>query len=169
MKFSKIKDNDIANGLGVNMSLWTQGCPHHCKGCFNGETWDFESGKEFKDEDLDYILKNINKNNVQRDLSILGGEPLCPENVDEVIKVCEKFKEKFPNKKIYMWTGYVVEYFTERQKEVLKYLDVLVDGPFQQENRNLSLVMRGSSNQRVIDVKKSLDEKQIVLFEVNKI
>lgn len=169
MKFSKIKDNDIANGLGVNMSLWTQGCPHHCKGCFNGETWDFESGKEFKDEDLDYILKNINKNNVQRDLSILGGEPLCPENVDEVIKVCEKFKEKFPNKKIYMWTGYVVEDFTERQKEVLKYLDVLVDGPFQQENRNLSLVMRGSSNQRVIDVKKSLDEKQIVLFEVNKI
>lgn len=169
MKFSKIKDNDIANGLGINMSLWTQGCPHHCKGCFNGETWDFESGKEFKDEDLDYILKNINKNNVQRDLSILGGEPLCPENVDGVIKVCEKFKGNFPNKKIYMWTGYVVEDFTERQKEVLKYLDVLVDGPFQQENRNLSLAMRGSSNQRVIDVKKSLDENEIVLFEVNKI
>ena len=141
MKFSKIKDNDIANGIGITMSLWTQGCPHHCKGCFNGETWDFNSGKEFKKENLDYILENINKNSVQRDLSILGGEPLCPENVDGV------------------------DDFTERQKEVLKYLDVLVDGPFQQENRNLSLTMRGSSNQRVIDVKKSLAEEKIVLVE----
>ena len=130
MKFSKIKDNDIANGIGITMSLWTQGCPHHCKGCFNGETWDFNSGKEFKKENLDYILENINKNSVQRDLSILGGEPLCPENVDGVIEVCKRFKEEFPNKKIYMWTGYTVDDFTERQKEVLKYLDVLVDGPF---------------------------------------
>ncbi|MFR4670381.1 MAG: anaerobic ribonucleoside-triphosphate reductase activating protein [Intestinibacter bartlettii] len=166
MKFSKIKDNDIANGIGITMSLWTQGCPHHCKGCFNGETWDFESGKVFTEDDLDYIMKNINKNSVQRDLSILGGEPLCPENVDGVIEVCEKFKAKFPSKKISMWTGYIVEDFTEKQKEVLKYLDVLVDGPFQQENRNLSLAMRGSSNQRVIDVKKSLTENKIVLFEV---
>lgn len=169
MKFSKIKDNDIANGLGVNMSLWTQGCPHHCKGCFNAETWDFESGEEFKDENLEYILKNINKNNVQRDLSILGGEPLCPENVNGIIKVCKKFKEEFPNKKIYMWTGYTVENFTETQKIVLKYIDVLVDGPFQQENRNLSLAMRGSSNQRVIDIKKSLKQNKIVLFEAKKI
>ena len=165
MKFSKIKDNDIANGIGITMSLWTQGCPHHCKGCFNGETWDFNSGKEFKKENLDYILENINKNSVQRDLSILGGEPLCPENVDGVIEVCKRFKEEFPNKKIYMWTGYTVDDFTERQKAVLKYLDVLVDGPFQQENRNLSLTMRGSSNQRVIDVKKSLAEEKIVLVE----
>ena len=87
------------------------------------------------------------------------------ENVDGVIEVCKRFKEEFPNKKIYMWTGYTVDDFTERQKEVLKYLDVLVDGPFQQENRNLSLTMRGSSNQRVIDVKKSLAEEKIVLVE----
>ena len=117
MKFSKIKDNDIANGLGITMSLWTQGCPHHCKCCFNGETWDFESGKVFTEDDLDYIMKNINKNSVQRDLSILGGEPLCPENVDGVIEVCEKFKAKFPSKKISMWTGYIVEDFTEKQKD----------------------------------------------------
>lgn len=164
MRFSKIKDNDIANGLGVTMSLWTQGCPHHCKGCFNGETWDFDAGEEFEDSDLEYILENINKNNVHRDLSILGGEPLCPENVDGVIEVCKIFKEKFPEKKIYLWTGYVVEQFNEKQRNVLNYIDVLVDGPFVQAKRNLSLMMRGSSNQRVIDVKKSLDENKIVLF-----
>ena len=166
MRFSKIKDNDIANGLGVTMSLWTQGCPHHCKGCFNGETWDFDAGEEFEDSDLEYILENINKNNVHRDLSILGGEPLCPENVDGVIEVCKIFKEKFPEKKIYLWTGYVVEGFNQKQREVLNYIDVLVDGPFVQDKRNLSLMMRGSSNQRVIDVKKSIDENKIVLFEV---
>ena len=122
MRFSKIKDNDIANGLGVTMSLWTQGCPHHCKGCFNGETWDFDAGEEFEDSDLEYILENINKNNVHRDLSILGGEPLCPENVDGVIEVCKIFKEKFPEKKIYLWTGYVVEQFNEKQRNVLNYI-----------------------------------------------
>ena len=164
MRFSKIMDNDIANGLGVTMSLWTQGCPHHCKGCFNGETWDFDAGEEFEDSDLEYILENINKNNVHRDLSILGGEPLCPENVDGVINVCKTFKKKYPNKKIYLWTGYVVDDFDEKQRDVLNYIDVLVDGPFVQEKRNLSLVMRGSSNQRVIDVKKSLEQNKIILF-----
>ena len=164
MRFSKIKDNDIANGLGVTMSLWTQGCPHHCKGCFNGETWDFNTGEEFKDSDLEYIFSNINKNNVKRDLSILGGEPLGPENVDGVINVCKTFKKKYPNKKIYLWTGYVVDDFDEKQRDVLNYIDVLVDGPFVQEKRNLSLVMRGSSNQRVIDVKKSLEQNKIILF-----
>ena len=161
MRFSKKKDNDIANGLGVTMSLWTQGCPHHCKGCFNGETWDFDAGEEFEDSDLQYIIENINKNNVHRDLSILGGEPLCPENVDGVIEVCKIFKEKFPEKKIYLWTGYVVEQFNEKQKDALNYIDVLVDGPFVQDKRNLSLMMRGSSNQRVIDVKKSLEQNKI--------
>lgn len=165
MRFSKIKDNDIANGLGVNMSLWTQGCPHHCKGCFNGETWSFDDGKEFTQSDLDYMIENINKNNVERDLSILGGEPLCPENIDGVLEVCKTFKDRFPEKKIYVWTGYVVENFNQKQKEILNYIDVLVDGPFVQDKRNLSLMMRGSSNQRVIDVKKSLIENKIVLFE----
>ena len=166
MKFSKIKDNDIANGLGINMSLWTQGCPHRCKGCFNGETWSFEDGKEFEESNLDYMLENINKNNVERDLSILGGEPLCPENVDGVIEVCKTFKDRFPEKKIYVWTGYVVENFDQKQREILNYIDVLVDGPFVQDKRDLSLTMRGSSNQRVIDVKKSLTENKIVLFEI---
>ena len=109
MKFSKIKDNDIANGLGITMSLWTQGCPHHCKGCFNGETWDFESGKVFTEDDLDYIMKNINKNSVQRDLSILGGEPLCPENTFLTHLVIQTAKETIPDLKVYLWTGYLYE------------------------------------------------------------
>ncbi|MGL5316662.1 MAG: 4Fe-4S cluster-binding domain-containing protein, partial [Peptostreptococcaceae bacterium] len=104
MRFSKIKDNDIANGEGIVMSLWTQGCPHHCKGCFNMETWDFDGGKEFTEEDKYYILQNIDKNNIKRNLSILGGEPLCPENVQGVIKLCKDFKEIYPEKLIYVWT-----------------------------------------------------------------
>ena len=110
------------------------------------------------------MIENINKNNVERNLSILGGEPLCPENINGVINVCKTFKDRFPEKKIYVWTGYVVENFDQKQKEVLKYIDVLVDGPFVQEKRNLSLMMRGSSNQRVIDVQKSLVENKIVLL-----
>lgn len=153
MRFSKIKDNDIANGEGIVMSLWTQGCPHHCKGCFNMETWDFNGGKEFKEEDKDYILQNIDKNNIKRNLSILGGEPLCPENVQGVIELCKAFKEKYPEKFIYVWTGYVVEEFNEIQNSLLKYIDVLVDGKFEEANRNLSLKLRGSTNQRIIDVK----------------
>ena len=82
MRFSKIKQNDIANGMGIVMSLWTQGCPHHCKGCFNVETWDFNGGKEFTEEDKKYIIENIDKNNIKRNLSILGGEPLCPDNIE---------------------------------------------------------------------------------------
>lgn len=159
MRFSKIKDNDIANGEGIVMSLWTQGCPHHCKGCFNKDTWDFNGGKEFTEEDKDYILQNIDKNNIKRNLSILGGEPLCPENVQGVIEFCKVFKEKYPEKIIYVWTGYVVEEFNEVQNSLLKYIDVLVDGRFEEANRNLSLKLRGSTNQRIIDVKNGFNLK----------
>lgn len=153
MRFSKIKDNDIANGQGIVMSLWTQGCPHHCKGCFNPDTWDFNSGREFTKEDLNYIIENIDKNNIKRNLSILGGEPLCPQNVNGVIKVCKKFKDRYPNKKIYLWTGYILEELNVTQKKVLDYIDILVDGKFEEDKKDLSLVMRGSENQRIIKIK----------------
>ncbi len=166
MRFATIKDNDIANGLGVTMSFWTQGCPHHCKGCFNGETWDFNGGQEFTQEDLQYIIDNINKNNIDRDLSILGGEPLCPQNVEGVFNLCKEFKKHYPNKMIYLWSGYTLENFDESQKKVLKYIDVLIDGKFEENNRNLSLMLRGSSNQRVIDVKKTLLSNKIVFYEL---
>lgn len=167
MRYSQIKNNDIVNGKGIMMSLWTQGCPHYCKGCFNPETWNFNGGMEFTEEQEQYILDNINAYNVSRNLSILGGEPLCPQNVDGVISLCKKFKEKYPEKLIYIWTGYTVENFNETQKEVLKYIDVLVDGQFVKDLKNLSLKLRGSSNQRVIDVKKSLSENKIILINVD--
>lgn len=164
MKFIKIKDNDIANGVGVTMSLWTQGCPHHCKGCFNIETWDFNKGKEFTESDLKYIFDNINKNNIDRDLSILGGEPLCPQNLEGVINLCKEFKSVYPNKKIYLWTGYTLEEFNEIQKSILNHIDVIVDGKFIEEKRNLSLKFRGSTNQRVINVKETLKNNKITLM-----
>ena len=164
MKFIKIKDNDIANGVGITMSLWTQGCPHHCKGCFNMETWDFNKGKEFTELDLKYIFDNINKNDIHRDLSILGGEPLCPQNIEGVINLCKEFKKIYPNKKIYIWTGYTLEEFNDTQKSILKYIDVIVDGKFIEEKRNLSLKLRGSENQRVINVEETLKNKKIILI-----
>ncbi|WP_297133890.1 anaerobic ribonucleoside-triphosphate reductase activating protein [Terrisporobacter sp.] len=167
MKINRIKDNDIANGFGITMSIWTQGCPHHCKGCFNGETWSFEDGTEFTKDDLYYILDNINKHGIKRDLSILGGEPLCPENIDGVINLSKTFKEKYPEKKIYLWTGYVVEEFNEIQKKVFEYVDILVDGKFEQGKKKLSLTMRGSSNQRVIDVKKSIEKNKLILLDID--
>ena len=152
MRFSKIKDNDIANGEGIVMSLWTQGCPHHCKGCFNMETWDFYGGQEFKEEDKEYILQNIDKNNIKRNLSILGGEPLCEQNIQGVINLCKEFKDRYPEKMVYVWTGYVLEEFNEIQSLLLDYIDVLVDGKFELENKDLSLKLRGSTNQRIIDI-----------------
>ena len=139
MLYSIIKDNDIANGDGITMSLWTQGCPHRCKGCHNPQTWSFDNGKEFTDKELQYILDNIDKNNVNRNLSLLGGEPLCPPNVEGILNLCKKFKEKYPNKIIYLWTGYTVEEFNDVQKEVLKYIDILIDGRFILELRDLRL------------------------------
>lgn len=167
MRFSKIKDNDIANGLGITMSFWTQGCPHHCKGCFNKETWEYNSGKEFTDKDLNYILTNINKNNIKRDLSILGGEPLCPENIEGVMNLCKEFKRNYPEKIIYLWTGYTIENFDSIQRQILNYIDILVDGKFEEDKKNLSIKLRGSSNQRVIDVKSYLEKDMIVLYKLS--
>ena len=167
MKFSKIKDNDIANGLGITMSFWTQGCPHHCKGCFNKETWNFEDGEEFTQEDLKYIIENINKNNIKRDLSILGGEPLCPQNVEGVITLCKEFKRHYPEKLIYLWTGYTIENFDDIQKEILNYIDILIDGKFEEDRKNLSIKLRGSSNQRVIDVKRYLENDAVILYKLS--
>lgn len=167
MRYAKIKDNDVANGIGITMSVWTQGCPHHCEGCFNAETWNFEGGDEFTDENLKYVLENVDKNHVKRNLAVLGGEPLCPENIDGVLELCREFKNMYPNKKIYLWSGYVFEEFNEKQREILKYVDILIDGPFQLQSRNLSLTLRGSLNQRVIDVKKTLENNLLVLSSLN--
>ena len=159
MKISKIKDNDVANGLGISMSVWTQGCPHHCEGCFNKVTWSYDDGREFTNDDLNYIIKNINKDNVERNLSVLGGEPLCPENVEGVINLCKTIREIYPNKKIYVWTGYTYEEFNSTQKEIVKYVDVIIDGKFEKDKKDLSLMLRGSSNQRIIKITDMQHEK----------
>lgn len=153
MIFSKIKNNDIVNGIGITMSIWTQGCPHRCKGCFNKETWTFNEGNEFTNDDLNYIISNIDSFNVKRNLSILGGEPLCPENVEGVINLCREFKKVYPDKLIYLWTGYTIEEFNKLQKQVLEYVDFIIDGKFEEAKKNLNLKLRGSSNQRILDVK----------------
>lgn len=167
MRFSKIKNNDIANGIGITMSLWTQGCPHHCKGCFNEETWDFAGGKLFGEEDLQYILSNIDNFGIERNFAVLGGEPLAPSNVEGVIEVCRAVRERFPSKRIYVWTGYRIEDFNEIQLQILSYIDMLIDGPFDINKRNLSIMLRGSSNQRIIDVGSTLQKKKLVLSSLN--
>lgn len=167
MRIAKIKPNDIANGDGIVVSIYTQGCPHHCKGCHNPETWGFKGGRDFdKEKDLDYILESLDKNGVHRDLSILGGEPLCDENVDEVYALCRVVKKLRPNTKIYLWSGYTYEEIVERKCDLIfKEIDVLIDGKYDESLRNISLKMRGSENQRVIDVKKTLSQGKVVLIE----
>ena len=166
MRYNKIRKMDISDGPGVRVSIFMQGCTFNCKNCFNPETHDFNGGKEFTNSDLKYILDNINKNNIKRNLAILGGEPLCPQNVKGVIELCKQFKKVYPEKMIYLWTGYVVEDFDYTQMEIFKYVDVLVDGKFEEDKKNLSIMLRGSSNQRVIDVNKSLNNHDIVMYEV---
>lgn len=164
LRFSKIKDNDVANGVGITMSLWTQGCPHHCPECFNKETWNYKGGKEFTSDDMQYIIDNIDIHGISRNLSILGGEPLCPENIKGVLKICEEFKKRYPNKIIYVWTGYIFEDLNDIQNEVLEHIDVLIDGKFDINKKDLSLKLRGSSNQRIIDVQESLRLEKVVEY-----
>jgi anaerobic ribonucleoside-triphosphate reductase activating protein len=152
MRYAGIKPNDIVDGEGVCVSFWTQGCPHKCLGCHNPETWDFEGG--YEDEDyslLTLILKLINKNGVQRNLSILGGEPLCQQNIKFVEVLIKKAKEQYPDIKIFLWTGYSIDKIKSKEMDtILALTDVIVDGPFVLSKRDLTLKLRGSSNQRVL-------------------
>ena len=163
MRYNKIRKMDIADGPGVRVSIFMQGCAFNCKNCFNPETHDFKCGKEFSDETINRVLELCNNDNVEG-LSILGGEPMHPINIDGTTRLAKAFKEKFPNKTIWAWSGF--KFDTDlKGKEVLNYLDVLVDGQYVDELRNPKLKWRGSENQRVIDVKKSLSNNSIVTFE----
>lgn len=157
MKFADLKNNDIANGPGVNVSFWTQGCPHHCQGCHNPETWNFNGGKEFTPEILELLLQYLDANGVHRNLSILGGEPLCDENLFLTNLVITTVKSRRPNTKIYLWTGYLYENLLKstspQMKSILSNIDILIDGPYIDEQRDITLPMRGSKNQRIIKVK----------------
>lgn len=162
MKYRKIRKMDIADGPGVRVSIFFQGCDFHCKNCFNPETWSWDCGEEFNDEVIDKIL-DLAKFDYITGLSILGGEPMHPNNIMGTLKLAKAFKTRYPQKTIWAWSGY--KYEDILKPEVLKYLDVLVDGQYIDSKRDPRLKWCGSTNQRVIDVFKSLKENKIVILE----
>ena len=163
MRYNTIRKMDIANGPGVRVSIFMQGCAFHCENCFNKETWDFDKGEEFTDEVIDNVIE-LCKPSFIKGLSILGGEPWHPKNVDGTTKLVKRFKEVFPDKTIWSWSGYTFEDYLSKQ-DGIKYVDVVVDGRFVDSLKNPTLKFKGSSNQRVIDVVKSLEKKEVILYE----
>jgi len=160
MNYAKIKPVDVANGEGVRVSVFVSGCPHHCKGCFNAELWNYDAGEEFDFHTIHMILELCNHKHIAG-LSLLGGEPLAPENVQGLRDLCYLFKKYFPDKDIWCYTGYTWEEI--KQLHILKFIDVLVDGKFVQELKDPRLRFRGSSNQRIIDVRKSIESGCVFL------
>ncbi|MCH5249608.1 MAG: anaerobic ribonucleoside-triphosphate reductase activating protein [Lachnospiraceae bacterium] len=172
MYYSEIKECDIANGPGVRVTLFVSGCTHHCKGCFNEMTWDFEYGKHFGEEDIEKILKLLEPTYIEG-LTLLGGEPMEYRNQQGLLPLLRRVKKEYPNKTIWCYTGYlydedIIQDFCSKwdeTKEILGYLDVIVDGEFVEELKDISLQFRGSSNQRIIDVKKSKKAGKIILWQ----
>ena len=160
-RYNKIRKMDISNGPGVRVTIFMQGCPFHCHNCFNEETWDFDSGEVFSDEVITEVL-NLGGMSHIAGLSILGGEPMHPKTIDATLRLAKKFKEKYPDKTIWSWTGFTYEQI--KDNEVFNYIDVLVDGQYIDELKNPNLKWKGSSNQRVIDIKKTKENNEIVLY-----
>ena len=154
MQYAGIIPNDIAAGEGVNVSFFVQGCPIHCPGCHNPQTWDFDGGKEFTPDVLNHLISLLSANDVQRNLSIMGGEPLCTENLFLTALIVKTVREAYPGIKIYLWTGYTQEQLEKRHEQKLGYIldniDYLIDGPFVISERDITLAMRGSRNQKII-------------------
>ncbi len=173
MNYATIKKCDIANGEGVRVSLFVSGCTHHCKNCFNEVAWDFSYGEPFTAATEEEIFAELEHGYVNG-LSLLGGEPFEPQNQRALLPFVKRVREKFPKKNIWCYTGFVFDEKTgllkelakntECTAELIRNLDVLVDGPFVDELKDISLVFRGSSNQRVIDVQKTLQSGEIVLY-----
>jgi anaerobic ribonucleoside-triphosphate reductase activating protein len=162
MKYSQIRSLDIANGPGCRVSIFVSGCEHRCKGCFNPDTWNFDFGKEFTEDTLNSILELAKPDHISG-LSILGGEPLHPRNSAEVCRLARRFKEAYPEKDIWLWTGYQLEDIFENLVD--SEIDVVVDGKFVEELKDLRLKYRGSSNQRVIDLKEIICTGAIKVYE----
>lgn len=184
MRYSSMRNLDISNGEGVGVSLFVQGCPFHCKNCFNSDTWDFNGGKEWTEETKNKFMELINRPYIKR-VSFLGGECLAEQNLDEVLKLVQEIRISFPAKTIWLYTGFCwndimcsfaglqADYVVldkkdieawEKRKKIISNVDILVDGEYIDEQKDLSLRFRGSKNQRVIDVKQSLAQNKIVLY-----
>ncbi len=166
MRYAGIIKNDIAAGKGVNVTFFTQGCDRHCQGCQNPQTWDFDGGREFTAETLNEIVSALRANGVERNLSIMGGEPLVTENLFLTCLVVKTVREAYPDIEIYVWSGYTYEELQEKEKSeqkvkwILDNIDYLIDGPFVALQRDITLPMRGSSNQRILNMKEMRNGQQ---------
>ena len=173
MYYADIKKADVANGLGVRVSVFVSGCTHHCKNCFNEEAWDFHYGNEFTQKEIDKVIELMDHSYVAG-LSLLGGEPFEHINQQGLLPLVKIVKEKFPDKNIWCYTGFTFDKDViggmcnkwKETKELISYIDVVVDGKFEEDKKSLSIKFRGSTNQRIIDVKKSLKENKVVEYEV---
>lgn len=174
MNYADIKYVDVANGPGVRVSIFVSGCTHYCKGCFNQEAWDFNYGKPYTDETENEIIKYLSPKYI-RGLSLLGGDPLEPSNMEALVPLLRRIKREMPEKDIWCYTGCVFETdvlgrlwneygFT---KDFMENIDILVDGPFVEELKNVNLRFRGSENQRIIDVKKSFETGKTELWDLS--
>jgi len=163
MRYNLIDECEAVNGKWFGVSLYTQGCPYHCPGCFNSETWDFDKGQEWTQETENLIIELLKPDFIKR-LTILGGEPLIDRNIEPLTSLLKKVREIYPNKQIWLYTGGNFDTESNRCRDLLGYTDVVIDGQFKQELRDITLKWRGSSNQRVIDVKESLKKKKVVLY-----
>lgn len=178
MRYAQIRSMDISNGEGVGVSLFVQGCPFHCFNCFNSETWDFNGGKEWTEEIKDKFMKIIDRPYIKR-VSFLGGECLAEQNLDGVLDLIKEIRNSFPEKTIWLYTGYELSEIVKQEQyekvsgipsvwskrwEIISNVDVLVDGEYIDEQKDLTLKWRGSKNQRVIDVKQSLAQNKVVLY-----
>ncbi len=169
MNYADIKQYDVANGIGVRVSLFVSGCTHACEGCFNKEAWDFNYGKPFTEKEIDDIISYMSPSYVSG-LSLLGGEPMEPQNQEGILPLLRRVHETYPEKTVWMYTGYLFDEDilgrmckeSEISREIISYIDILVDGPFILARKNLKVNFRGSDNQRIIDVKKSLETGEVI-------
>ena len=163
MRFAQIRKEDISNGPGIRVSLFVQGCNRHCDGCFNPETWDYSKGQIFNRR-IQELFLDLGKEKKITGFSILGGEPLDQDK--RMLELIKKIKERYPDKTIWMWTGHTYEDLTDKQMEIVKLIDVLVDGPFIISQRCPGKRFRGSMNQRIIDIKKTLESGIITIHDL---
>ena len=166
MNYEKIDKCSVSNGVGVRTVLWVSGCDIRCRNCHNPQTWDFDSGIPFTEETMQELLYDLSKPYI-KGLTLSGGHPLDPHNAPKVLEIVKRVKMVFPNKDIWIYSGYVWEDIIKDDtlKEILKYTDTLVDGAYIDELRDISLAFRGSSNQRIIDVPKSLEQNKVILWQ----
>ena len=163
MRFAQIRKEDISNGPGIRVSLFVQGCNRHCDGCFNPETWDYDKGQIFNRR-IQELFLDLGKEKKITGFSILGGEPLDQD--ERMLELIKKIKERYPDKTIWMWTGHTYEDLTDEQMEIVKLIDVLIDGPFIISKRCPGKRFRGSMNQRIIDIKKTLESGSITIHDL---